>query len=162
MKLFKYQEDIVYSLWQNRKTAAVICRQAGKTTVVAAFVCWYILFNDHKTTAILANKASTAREILSRVQFAYELLPKWIQQGVVEWNKGSFVLENGSRVLASSTSSSAIRGFTCVAGDTEITVRNKITGEVKKLSIEKFSSLNRQNANSSSDEEDINVQIQFS
>jgi hypothetical protein len=88
MQLFDYQKDIVMSLWKNRKTAAVICRQAGKTTVVAAFVCWYILFNDHKTIAILANKASTAREILSRVQFAYELLPKWLQQGVVEWNKG--------------------------------------------------------------------------
>lgn len=80
------------------------------TTVVAAFVCWYILFNEHKTTAILANKASTAREILGRVQFAYELLPKWIQQGVVEWNKGQFVLENGQRVIASATSQSAIRG----------------------------------------------------
>lgn len=111
MKLFDYQKDIVLSLWKNRKTVAVICRQAGKTTVVAAFVCWYILFNDHKTTAILANKAATAREILGRVQFAYELLPQWLQQGVVEWNKGSFLLENGSRVLASSTSSSAIRGF---------------------------------------------------
>jgi phage terminase large subunit-like protein len=95
MNLFEYQKDIVTSLWKNRKTAAVICRQAGKTTVVAAFVCWYIIFNDHKTTAILANKAATAREILAKVQFAYELLPKWIQQGVVEWNKGSFVLENG-------------------------------------------------------------------
>lgn len=112
MNLFEYQKDIVISLWKNRKTAAVICRQAGKTTVVAAFVCWYIIFNDHKTTAILANKAATAREILAKVQFAYELLPKWIQQGVVEWNKGQFVLENGQRVLASSTSSSAIRGYT--------------------------------------------------
>lgn len=112
MKLFDYQKDIVEQLWKNRKTAAVICRQAGKTTVVAAFVCWFILFNEHKTTAILANKSATAREILGRVQFAYELLPKWIQQGVVEWNKGSFLLENGSRVLASSTSQSAIRGFT--------------------------------------------------
>lgn len=112
MALFEYQKDIVNSLWKNRKTAAVICRQAGKTTVVAAFVCWYILFNEYKTAAILANKAATAREILGRVQFAYELLPKWIQQGVSEWNKGSFALENGSRVLASSTSSSAIRGYT--------------------------------------------------
>lgn len=111
MKLFEYQKEIVNSLWKNRKTAAVICRQAGKTTVVAAFVCWYIIFNDHKTTAILANKAATAREIIGRVQFAYELLPKWIQHGVVEWNKGSFLLENGSRVLASSTSSSAVRGY---------------------------------------------------
>ena len=111
MVLFEYQKDIVLSLWKNRKTAAIICRQAGKTTVVAAFVCWYILFNNHKTAAILANKAATAREILGRVQFSFELLPSWLQQGVIEWNKGSFELENGSKVMASSTSSSAIRGF---------------------------------------------------
>lgn len=113
MILFPYQKRIVKSLHENRKTAAIICRQAGKTTVVAAFVCWYVIFHEAKTVAILANKATTAREILSRVQFAYERLPSWIQQGVVEWNKGSFILENNSRVLASSTSSSAIRGFTC-------------------------------------------------
>lgn len=113
MKLFPYQKKIVKSLQKNRKTAAIICRQAGKTTVVAAFVCWFVTFHEAKTVAILANKAATAREILSRIQFAYERLPNWLQQGVVEWNKGSFLLENNSRVLASSTSSSAIRGFTC-------------------------------------------------
>jgi len=113
MKLFPYQKKIVQSLHKNRKTAAIICRQAGKTTVVAAFVCWYVIFHEAKTVAILANKAITAREILSRVQFAYERLPNWIQQGVVEWNKGSFILENNSRVLAASTSSSAVRGFSC-------------------------------------------------
>lgn len=81
------------------------------TTTTAAFICWYILFNDEKTVAILANKAQTAREILQRVETAYEFLPKWMQSGVVEWNKGSVALENGSRVLASATSSSAIRGY---------------------------------------------------
>ena len=60
--------------------------------------------------AILANKASTARDILGRLQLAYENLPKWLQQGVMSWNKGSLDLENGSRVVASSTSSSAVRG----------------------------------------------------
>ena len=54
--------------------------------------------------AILANKSSTARDILGRLQLAYENLPKWLQQGVVSWNKGSLELENGSRVVASSTS----------------------------------------------------------
>lgn len=112
MILFPYQKDIVNSLQTHRKTAAIICRQAGKTTVVAAFVCWFVLFNDAKTVAILANKAGIAREILKRVQYAYERVPQWMQQGVVEWNKGSFVLENDSRVMAASTSSTAIRGMT--------------------------------------------------
>jgi hypothetical protein len=51
-----------------------------------------------------------AREILSRIQLAYEHLPKWLQQGIVEWNKGNIELENGSKILASATSSSASRG----------------------------------------------------
>jgi hypothetical protein len=81
------------------------------STTCAVFLCHYIIFNDNKTCAILANKAATAREILARVQLVYEYLPKWLQHGVTEWNKGSFQLENGSRILASATSSSAIRGF---------------------------------------------------
>ena len=83
----------------------------GKTTTAAAFFLWYILFHDNKVCAILANKATIAREILSRIKLAYEHLPMWIQQGVVEWNKGSITLENGSRVLAAATSSSGIRGY---------------------------------------------------
>lgn len=81
------------------------------TTTTAAFFLWYILFHDDKVCAILANKAATAREILSRIKLAYEHLPLWLQQGVVEWNKGSIALENGSRVLAAATSSSGIRGY---------------------------------------------------
>jgi hypothetical protein len=81
------------------------------TTVMAAVFCHYVIFNDDKTCAILANKAATSREILSRVKLAYEHLPKWLQHGVVEWNKGSIQLENGSRILAGATSGSAIRGF---------------------------------------------------
>jgi hypothetical protein len=80
------------------------------TTVMAAFFCYYILFNSSKTCAILANKASLAREILSRVKLAYEHIPRFLQQGISEWNKSSIELENGSRIIASATSGSAIRG----------------------------------------------------
>ncbi len=111
IELFDFQKEIVNSLWTESSTIAVVARQMGKTTVVAAFFCWYIIFHDHKTCAILANKAATAREILSRIQFAYELLPSWLQHGVAEWNKGSFLLENNSRIIASSTTSSAARGY---------------------------------------------------
>ena len=58
----------------------------------------------------LQTKAATARDLLGRLQLAYEHLPKWLQQGVMSWNKGSLELENGSKILASSTSASAVRG----------------------------------------------------
>lgn len=81
------------------------------STVVCAYILWYIIFNDYKTVGLLANKGETAREILTKVQIAYQNLPRWLQQGIVEWNKGSIVLENNSRVIAAATSSDAIRGY---------------------------------------------------
>ena len=92
------------------------------TTTAVAVILHYILFNDHKTVALLANKGDAAREILDRIKIAYESLPDWLQQGVIEFNKGSAEFENGSKIIAASTSSSSIRGKSCVTGDTKICV----------------------------------------
>lgn len=108
--MYDYQKEIVTKLQNNRRVTVVTSRQAGKTTTAAAIILHYILFNEHKTVALLANKGDAAREILDRIKIAYEALPQWIQQGVDEWNKGSIELENGCKVLAAATSSSAIRG----------------------------------------------------
>jgi hypothetical protein len=110
-KLYPYQRDMVKSFKDNRYSIVTTARQAGKSTTTCAFILWYIIFHSEKTVALLANKGDTAREILGRIQLAYQHLPKWLQQGVVEWNKGSFVLENNSRVIAAATSASAIRGY---------------------------------------------------
>ena len=88
----------------------VTSRQAGKTTTAVAVILHYVIFNEHKTCALLANKGDAAREILDRIKIAYEALPKWLQQGVIEWNKGSVEFENGCKIIAGATSSSAIRG----------------------------------------------------
>lgn len=109
--LFEFQEDIIRIYDKERKVIVKLPRQSGKTTTTAAFFIWFILFNDNKVTAILANKAVLAREILARVKMMYEHLPMFIQQGVMEWNKGSIALENGSRIIAAATSSSGIRGY---------------------------------------------------
>lgn len=108
--LYDYQEDIVNKITDFRRLAVLTARQSGKTTTAVAVILHYILFNEYKTVAILANKGDSAREVLSRVQLAYEALPKWMQQGVEEWNKGSISLENGCKIYAGTTSSSAIRG----------------------------------------------------
>jgi hypothetical protein len=110
-ELYDYQKDMLMSMADNRFTIIATARQAGKSTTTCAFILWYIIFNAEKTVALLANKGDTAREILGRVQLAYQHLPKWLQQGVKEWNKGSFELENDSRVIAAATSSDAIRGY---------------------------------------------------
>ena len=109
-KMFPFQKDMIGTIHNNRFTICKMPRQSGKSTTLVSYILHYILFNPNMNVAILANKASTARDILSRLQLAYENLPKWLQQGVMSWNKGSLDLENGSRVVASSTSSSAVRG----------------------------------------------------
>jgi hypothetical protein len=124
LEMYNYQKEILDKITNNRRVVVVTSRQAGKTTTAAAVILHYILFNEHKRVALLANKGDSAREILSRIKLAYEALPKWIQQGVVEWNKGSVELENGCIVLAASTSSSSIRGKSCLTGDTRVCVED--------------------------------------
>jgi hypothetical protein len=110
-ELWPFQEELITQLVENRFCIVKCPRQSGKSQTSLAFMLHYVLFNAQKNIAILANKGATSRELLGRLQMAYEKLPFFIQQGVSEWNKGSIELENGSRIFASSTSSSAIRGY---------------------------------------------------
>ena len=109
-KMYPFQSQIVETFHDNRFTICKLPRQSGKSTTIIAYLLHYVLFNPTVNVAILANKAATARDLLGRLQLAYENLPKWLQQGVMTWNKGSLELENGSKILASSTSASAVRG----------------------------------------------------
>ena len=109
-KLYDCQRNKVKVIHENRKVILMEGRQQGKTTTSAAYILWYTLFQDSKTVAILANKATAAREVLNRYQLMYENLPLWLQQGVVTWNKGDIALENNAVVFTAATSSSGIRG----------------------------------------------------
>ena len=109
-KMYPFQKEMVGTFHSNRFTICKLPRQSGKSTVMISYLLHYALFNPSVNIAILANKAATARDLLSRLQLAYEHLPHWLQQGVMSWNKGSLELENGSKILASSTSASAVRG----------------------------------------------------
>ena len=108
--LYQFQKEIAVKVINNRFVICKMPRQSGKTTTIAGLILWHVLFNSNFQVAVLAHKADQAREILSRIQLAYENLPMWLQQGILEWNKGSIELENGSKIKASATSGSAIRG----------------------------------------------------
>ena len=110
-KMWDFQEELIESFHENRFNIAKLPRQTGKSTTCVSYLLHYILFNDNVNVGILANKLSTARDLLGRLQLAYEQLPLWIQQGIVVYNKGSMELENGSKILAASTSASAVRGM---------------------------------------------------
>jgi hypothetical protein len=110
-KPYHFQEKLINNFHKNRFNICKMPRQTGKSTTVVSFLLHYAVFNDNVNIGILANKAATARELLDRLQTAYENLPKWMQQGIIAWNKGSLELENGSKILAASTSASAVRGM---------------------------------------------------
>ena len=109
-KMYPFQKEMIGTFHKNRFTICKLPRQSGKSTIMISYLLHYAIFNPSVNIAILANKAATARDLLGRLQLAYENLPKWLQQGVMSWNKGSLELENGSKILASSTSASAVRG----------------------------------------------------
>lgn len=123
-KLYDYQKRFVLSMHENNRVIAKMFRQGGKTQTVAAYLLYYSSFNDNKTIAILANKAAASREILSRFQSMFERLPEFLQQGVKVYNKGNIELENGSIVFTGATSSSGIRGRSCVTGETKICIED--------------------------------------
>jgi len=110
-EMYDFQVDMTRKFHDNRFNIAKLPRQSGKSTIVTSYLLWYVLFNDNVNVAILANKAATAREMLQRLQLSYENLPKWLQQGISQWNRGSLELENGSKIMAASTSASAVRGM---------------------------------------------------
>jgi len=110
-ELYDYQQKFVNAIHKNRFVISKWPRQSGKSTSVIGYITHYVTFNQSVSCAILANKLKTAKdELFAKLQLAYENLPHFLQQGVVEWNKTSFKLENGSRVICDATSSSAIRG----------------------------------------------------
>jgi len=108
---YDFQEKLINNFHDNRFNICKMPRQTGKSTTVISYLLHYVVFNDSVNVGILANKAATARELLGRLQTAYENLPKWMQQGILSWNRGSLELENGSKILAASTSASAVRGM---------------------------------------------------
>jgi len=109
--LYPFQEKLVKNFHTNRFNICKMPRQTGKSTTVVSYLLHYAVFNDNVNIGILANKAKIAMDLLGRLQTAYENLPKWMQQGIIAWNKGSLELENGSKILAASTSASAVRGM---------------------------------------------------
>ena len=110
--MWDFQVDMVRGFHINRFSIAKMPRQVGKTTTTAGYMLWAVLFSDDYKIAILANKGDLARDILGRIKYSYEYLPLWMQQGIMEWNKGNIVLENGSEISAYATNASGVRGGT--------------------------------------------------
>lgn len=132
--LYPFQKELLQSYIDERFVIAKLPRQVGKSTVTIAYIAWVVLFGPMQNIAILANKAQIARDILSKLQLAYEHIPLWMQQGIVTWNRGSIELENGSKIVAASTAKTAVRGntYNCISGNSLIHVKiNDTKTEIK-------------------------------
>lgn len=148
-KIRDYQQRMIDTFDKERFIITLASRQVGKTVSSMIFILHFILFNQDKNIAILANKAATSSKILRDIKAVYELLPKWLQQGVKVWNAGSIRLENGCSIFASSTSSNSIRGESinilfideCIDSNSVLTVRDKETGNIKQITIEELSEI---------------------
>lgn len=111
-EMWPFQEEMVQKFHENRFSICKMPRQVGKTTTTVGYMLWCVLFNVDYKIAILANKGALARDILGRIQYAYEYLPIWLQQGIKIWNRGNIELENGSQIYAYATSAAGVRGGT--------------------------------------------------
>ena len=111
-KLWDFQKNLIHNIVNNRFTIAKLPRQVGKSTTTVSYLLWVVLFQPQQSIAILANKSKTAMSILGRLQTAYEHIPHWMQQGIKAWNKGNIELENGSKIIAASTTEDSVRGDT--------------------------------------------------
>ena len=95
----------------NRFSIVLACRQSGKSISSVVYLLWFAVFHPEKTIAILANKGAVAREMLARITLALENLPFFLQPGCKALNKGSIEFSNNSKIIASATSGSSIRGL---------------------------------------------------
>jgi hypothetical protein len=138
--MYDYQKELIQLYNDSRFVIATQCRQSGKTQTTAAFLLHFAIFNSSKNIAILANKGAQAQEILERIQQSFEFLPKFIQGGIRAYNKRSMKLDNLSQIFCAATSSSSIRGksIACVSGNTKVTIRNKDTGKIEKVTMEEL------------------------
>lgn len=109
--LYPYQEDMFNHFNSNRFSIVLACRQSGKSISSVVYILWFAIFKPEQTIAILANKGSTSQEMLSRVTLALENLPFFLQPGCKTLNKKSIEFSNNSRIVASATSGSSIRGM---------------------------------------------------
>jgi len=129
---FDYQRRLIDSYHDHRFNVNLLPRQTGKTTTAAGYLLWYAMFIPDSTILIAAHKYTGAKEIMSRIRFAYELCPDHIRPGCVSYNKESIEFDNGSRIVAQTTTETTGRGMSlsllyCLDGESTVRIRNKQT-----------------------------------
>ena len=108
---YEYQLSLMHSYHNFRFNINMMPRQTGKTTCASIYLAWYAMFKPDQTILVAAHKYTGAQEIMSRIRFVYESCPDHIRAGVVSYNKQSIEFENGSRIVAQTTTGNTGRGM---------------------------------------------------
>lgn len=140
--MYDYQEEMLEMFQNNNKSICLSARQTGKSISSGVFLLWFAIFNPNSTVLIASNKNANAMEMIKRIQYTYECLPHWMKPGVVDggWNKHELGFDNDSRILSQATSANTGRGLSvtllfCLGGDTRVTIRNKVDGQVLNVTL---------------------------
>jgi hypothetical protein len=108
---YEYQLGLMDSYHNFRFNINMMPRQTGKTTCASIYLAWYAMFIPDQTILVAAHKYTGAQEIMSRIRFVYESCPDHIRAGVTSYNKQSIEFENGSRIVAQTTTGNTGRGM---------------------------------------------------
>jgi len=108
---FPYQERLIEAYNSHRFSISMLPRQTGKTTCASGYLIWYAMFHPDSSILIAAHKYAGASDIMSRVRYAYEMLPSWIKAGVNQYNRNSIEFDNGSKIMATTTTENTGRGM---------------------------------------------------
>lgn len=108
---YEYQTELLDSYHNHRFSVNMLGRQMGKTTTAVGYLLWYAMFVPDSTILIAAHKYTGAQEIMQRIRYGYELCPDHIRCGVTSYNKQSIEFDNGSRIVAQTTTETTGRGM---------------------------------------------------
>jgi len=108
---YLYQQRLIDTYHNYRFSVSLMPRQTGKSTSAAGYLLWYAMFVPDSTILVAAHKYLGAQEIMQRIRYAYEHCPDFIRAGVVSYNKGSIDFDNGSRIVAQTTTENTGRGM---------------------------------------------------
>lgn len=117
-KPYKYQRDLLRKFVETgkleytgkRNHIIIGPRQCGKTTAIAIYILWYMIFNTDKNIALVTSKVDMGVEILARIKEMYAMLPDFIRPTVIKNTKEIFKFENRTAVLVISSHSNSIHG----------------------------------------------------
>ena len=101
--LYPFQEDSLTQISQNRYNIILKSRQLGISTLTAGYALWRMLFKSDFNVLVIATKQDVAKNLVTKVRVMHENLPKWLSGSVLEDNKLSLRLKNGSQIKAISS-----------------------------------------------------------